>query len=95
MNYDSLRNAQSTTHGLYEEDYGEYDREENIYDEPSDMNYHESDFGQQTFSNSDGKFNLSYEKGLDDGTLHGHSRFNTNSGTVFLTLAPSLIQVIV
>ena len=46
------------------------------------MNYHDSDF-QQTFSNSDGKFNLSYEKGLDDGTLHGNSRFNTNSGIVF------------
>ena len=77
--YDSLRNAQSTSHGLYD-----YDQEEIIYDEPSDMNYHESDF-QQTFSNSDDKFNLDYEKGLDEGTLHGNSRFNTNSGkTIFV-----------
>ena len=75
-NYDSLRNAQSTGHGLYDEH--NYAQDENIYDEPSDMNYHESDF-QQTFSHSDDKFNLKYEEGVGDGTLHGNSRFNTNS----------------
>lgn len=42
------------------------------------MNYHESDF-QQTFSHSDDKFNLKYEEGVGEGTLHGNSRFNTNS----------------
>ena len=66
-NYDSLRNAQSTGHGLYDEH--NYAQDENIYDEPSDMNYHESDF-QQTFSHSDDKFNLKYEEGVGDGTLH-------------------------
>ena len=53
--------------------------EEAIYDEPSDMNYHESDF-HNTFSRSDEKFNPDYEKGMEDGTLHGNSVFNTNSG---------------
>ena len=56
-NYDSLRAAQSTGHGLYDEH--NYEQDENIYDEPSDMNYHESDF-QQTFSHSDDKFNLKF-----------------------------------
>ena len=42
------------------------------------MNYHESDFN-QTFSHSDDKFNLKYEEGVGEGTLHGNSRFNTNS----------------
>lgn len=70
----------NTNYATYEHQRSyEQEDEEAIYDEPSDMNYRESDF-HNTFSNSDEKFNPDYERGLEDGTLHGNSAFNTNSG---------------
>ena len=89
-----MRNARSDAQGLFDQTnysddnqnyptYNRYDgedeEEEVIYDEPSDMNYRDSDF-HNTFTTSDEKFNPDYEKGQEDGTLHGNSAFNTNSG---------------
>ena len=67
--------------GLYDEYYGSDHRANTpVYDEPSDMNYGDSDFHHTgTYTNSDDKFNVAYEKGLDADTLAKSSRFNTNS----------------
>ncbi|CAG5098873.1 Oidioi.mRNA.OKI2018_I69.XSR.g16050.t1.cds [Oikopleura dioica] len=79
--FDSLRHAQSDDKGIYDEYYGSHHRTASpVYDEPSDMNYGDSDFHHTgTYTNSDDKFNVAYEKGLDADTLAKSSRFNTNS----------------